>query len=72
MQSKKQKETNLVLKSIKVGLSISDSPDLMSHGISNMHLDDAMVEFSRYLLVSGAKLMYGGRLKTRRIYRNFT
>ncbi|WP_176520245.1 TIR domain-containing protein [Bacillus cereus] len=52
-----------ILKSIKVGLSISDSPDLMRYGISKMHLDDALVEFSRYLLVSGAKLMYGGDLR---------
>ncbi|MED3201288.1 TIR domain-containing protein [Bacillus toyonensis] len=52
-----------ILKSIKVGLSISDSPDLKSYGISDMHLEDALVEFSRYLLVSGAKLMYGGDLR---------
>jgi len=52
-----------ILKNTKVGLSISNSSDLMSYGLNNMHLEDAFVEFSRYLLVNGAKLLYGGDLR---------
>lgn len=52
-----------ILKNIKVGLSISNSPDLMSYGLNDMHLEDAFIEFSRYLLVNGAKLLYGGDLR---------
>lgn len=52
-----------ILKNIKIGLSISDSPDLISYGLSKTHLEDALVEFSRYLLVHGGKLLYGGDLR---------
>ncbi len=52
-----------ILKGVKVGLSISDSPDLIKYGMSKMHLEDSFVEFSRYLLVNGANLLYGGDLR---------
>src|SRR5208282_1790662 len=46
-----------------IGLSISDSPGLDSLGFDKIHLDDAAVEFARYLLESRAILAYGGDLR---------
>ena len=43
-----------------VGISISESQDIANFGLEQYHLQDALVEFSRYLLVSGATLAYGG------------
>ena len=47
-----------------IGLSISESPDLPTLGLGEIHLQDAMVEFARYLLASGASLAYGGDLRS--------
>jgi SLOG cluster2/TIR domain len=46
-----------------IGLSISDSPSLDALGFHKIHLDDAAVEFARYLLESRAILAYGGDLR---------
>lgn len=46
-----------------IGVSISESPDLEMRGFGPMHLQDAMVEFARYLLAGGATLAYGGDLR---------
>ncbi|GAK56718.1 hypothetical protein U27_03681 [Candidatus Vecturithrix granuli] len=46
-----------------IGLSISESPDLPALGLNEIHLQDAMVEFARYLLASGSSLAYGGDLR---------
>ena len=46
-----------------IGLSISESPDLPLLGMGEVHLQDALVEFARYLLASGATLAYGGDLR---------
>ncbi len=46
-----------------IGISISESPDLAERGFGKMHLQDAMVEFARYFLASGATLAYGGDLR---------
>jgi hypothetical protein len=46
-----------------IGLSISDSPDLARHGMGPAHLQDALLEVSRYLLSQGAALAYGGDLR---------
>ena len=48
---------------LKIGISISASPDLLKLGYSAMHLQDAAIEFARYLLVNGATLVYGGDLR---------
>ena len=53
----------LLLSGKKVGISISDSADLLKLGYSSVHLQDAAVEFARYLLVHGATLVYGGDLR---------
>jgi SLOG cluster2 len=52
-----------LLTELRVGISISDSPDLFKLGYSMMHLQDASIEFARYLLVHGATMIYGGDLK---------
>ncbi|MNB95217.1 TIR domain protein [compost metagenome] len=46
-----------------VGISISESQDINKFGLENHHLQDTLVEFTRYLLVSGATLAYGGDIK---------
>ena len=46
-----------------VAISISDSPDLAALGLGEQHLRDAMAEVARYLLVTGARLLYGGDLR---------
>lgn len=43
-----------------VGVSVSESNNLLELGFSVTHLRDAMIEIARYLLNSGAILGYGG------------
>ena len=49
----------------KVGISISESPDMRFFGFTDGHLKDAMASFAIYLLSSGASLAYGGDLRDR-------
>jgi hypothetical protein len=58
-----QSSENQVKASCIVGISISDSPDLDSLGFTDLHVQDAMVEIARYLLVNNCKLIYGGDLR---------
>ncbi len=46
-----------------IGISISNSPDLDRLGFTELHIQDAMVELARYLLVANCKLVYGGDLR---------
>ncbi len=46
-----------------IGISISNSPDLDPLGFTELHIQDAMVELARYLLVANCKLVYGGDLR---------
>lgn len=50
-------------RALTVGLSVSDSPDLMRLGFGDLHLDDAMREVARHLLAAGHRLAYGGDLR---------
>lgn len=52
-----------VLANQSIALSISESPDLSVLGLAPEHLQDAMAEVARYLLASGARLVYGGDLR---------
>lgn len=52
-----------ILNDLKIGLSISNPPNLLDYGISETHLEDALVEFTRYLLVHGGRILYGGDLR---------
>lgn len=47
-----------------VGLSVSESEDLGRFGLRRTHLDSIFLELSRYLLLAGVRLAYGGHLKT--------
>jgi hypothetical protein len=47
-----------------VAISISDSPDMPVLGLSKEHLHDAMAEVARYMLAMGARLVYGGDLRS--------
>lgn len=51
-------------KSQTIGISISESPDLASFGLSDGHIRDAMVNIAMYLLAAGDDLAYGGDLRT--------
>ena len=46
-----------------VAISISESPDMASLGLSSEHLTDAMAEVARYLMSMGSRLVYGGDLR---------
>ncbi len=52
-----------LLNSRAIALSISESPDIEVLGLSLMHLQDATVEFARYLFAAGARIFYGGDLR---------
>ena len=46
----------------RLALSMSESTDIRSRGWDLAHLERVMLEISRYLLVQGATLAYGGHL----------
>ncbi len=46
----------------RIALSMSPSNDVNSWGFSETHLLEAILDLSRYLLISGATLVYGGHL----------
>ncbi len=48
---------------MRVALSISESGDLVSRGLSELHLLDGMTELARGLLFAGHQLAYGGDLR---------
>lgn len=48
----------------RIGLSLSDSPDLDRLGLTHQHLEQAMRELVRTVLVSGGTLAYGGHLRS--------
>lgn len=45
-----------------IALSMSESTDIERYGFHRAHFESAMVELSRYLLIKGAKLAFGGHL----------
>jgi len=56
------KKYNLSAKSHTVALSTSEAEDISSFGLRPLHLEAALLDLSRYLLISGLKLAYGGHL----------
>ncbi len=46
----------------RIALSMSESSDIAGYGMDDLHFDSAMTEISRYLLIKGATLVYGGHL----------
>lgn len=51
------------LKQTNVAISISESENLLELGLCNECVDDLMVEITRHLLISKAKMVYGGDLR---------
>ena len=51
------------LKQSNVAISISESENLLDLGLSKECVDDLMVEITRHLLISKAKMVYGGDLR---------
>jgi hypothetical protein len=50
------------LKGRQIALSLSESTDIQRFGFDEIHLKEAITEISRYLLIKGATLVYGGHL----------
>lgn len=48
---------------LRIGLSVSNSPDLERLGLQELHLELALAEIARVVLVSGGGLAYGGYLR---------
>ncbi len=55
----------------KIAISISESPDLEEKGMSIHHLNLAMIEIARYLIIQNNTLIYGGDLGYKKEF-NFT
>lgn len=50
-------------RSLIVAMSMSEAEDLGRFGLRQRHLDEVLLELSRYLLVAGVRLAYGGHLR---------
>ena len=61
LEEERAKEESVA--SCTIGISISESTDTDALGFTNLHVQDAMVEITRYLLVNNCKLIYGGDLR---------
>ena len=57
------KTKNIDFKQMSVAVSISESRNLEFLGMGNTVLNDLMVEISRHLLITNARLVYGGDLR---------
>lgn len=53
---------DLRAKSLLVAISSSRAEDMQRFGLRPVHLEAALLEISRYLLISGMRLAYGGHL----------
>ena len=51
------------LHNFNIAISISESDNLIELGLSKECIDDLMVEITRHLLISKAKMVYGGDLR---------
>lgn len=51
-----------LLQGRRIALSMSESTDIQRRGFDELHFRNAMVDLSRYLLIKGATLVYGGHL----------
>nr|WP_315212942.1 hypothetical protein [uncultured Flavobacterium sp.] len=46
-----------------IAISVSDSEDIEELGFSKIHQQDMVLEITRYLIINGATLIYGGDLR---------
>jgi hypothetical protein len=53
---------NKDLNGVPIALSMSESTDIERCGMDPIHLESCMLDLSRYLLIKGATLAYGGHL----------
>jgi len=53
---------DLSSKSFMIALSTSPAEDIARFGLRDVHLEAALLEVSRYLLISGVRIAYGGHL----------
>lgn len=51
------------LRNKNIGISISESDNLSELGFSVLHLKDAIIEITRYILATGGKVSYGGDMR---------
>lgn len=51
------------LKDRRIGVSVSNSANLAALGLAAEHVEDDMVEVTRYLVAAGATVVYGGDLR---------
>jgi hypothetical protein len=56
------KSHDLRAQQLLVALSISEAEDLPRFGLRKPHLDEVFLDISRYLLIAGIRLAYGGNL----------
>jgi len=56
-------EKNLRDHSLIIALSVSEAEDIAKYGLRRLHLDGVLLELSRYLLLAGIRLAYGGHLR---------
>lgn len=54
-----------LMNGMNIAISISEIQEENKLGLNNLHVQDLMVEIARYLLVEGAKLLYGGDIRYR-------
>ncbi len=57
------RENDLRERSLVVALSVSEAEDLSKFGLRKAHFDGILLELSRYLLLAGIRLAYGGHLQ---------
>jgi len=55
--------TERVLAGMRVGVSVSNSANLAQLGLAPEHVEDDLVEITRYLVAAGATVVYGGDLR---------
>lgn len=55
--------TDRFLEGRRIGISISDSSNLAQLGLGKEHVEDDLIEVTRYLLAAGATVVYGGDLR---------
>jgi len=52
-----------ILHGKQIAISVSESEELEELGLSVHHIKDISIEIARYLIVNGAKILYGGDLR---------
>ena len=50
------------LSGLRIGISVSESPDLNRLGLAELHFRLALAEIARSVVISGGSLAYGGHL----------